>query len=144
MSLLIKCKFLTSIKDILKKICYVCLTPSLDTRCLTEIDALQKLIRNRPRDKMNDLIDASFRVDEESLILNSTAVEANKTFTKIKFDSFEKKTKQARKQTIKDKSPFSLEFLKIQNEVKSEIMQTEQSSDENPLYSPDFIEHLNE
>ena len=63
------------IKDIFKKIRYVCLTPTL--RCLTEIDALQNLIRNRPRDKMNVLIDRSFRVEEESLILNSTALEAN-------------------------------------------------------------------
>ena len=144
MSLLVKCKFLASIKEIFQRICYICLSPTLNQVCLSEIETMQKLIKDRPQDKINELIDESFKDKNESLILNSTTNEANKTSTKIKFDSDEKKIKNARKQTIRDRSPFSVEFLHIQNAAQTQIDQLPQIEEENVLFNPSFVKHLNE
>ena len=142
LSLLIKCQTLESIKNVFRKICIICMSPSITDQCSREIDLMQEMIKTRPVDKFDRLIETSFTSDPDA----DESVVTSKSLTASELQENEKEDKRLRKmkkEKIKRESPFTIEFINIQKEVQLEISKTNEGEDQNPLFNPGFIDHLN-
>jgi hypothetical protein len=154
MSLMLNCQNLDSIKNCFRKICYICLSETQNDLCISSKHELESAIENRPVSKTIDsLIDESFKLapnsedDGSNSKSSNTNAKQSNTSKRIETES-DQNFNNEKKRQIKESSPFTKEFLKIEEEVRFELEQIGNHHDSNfntnKLYYPAFIKQLQE